>query len=68
MYYRVQVSAFDSEVQYRPRDLQEVKADTSLEPAKKLCGAGLVRHGSHDRLAAMVWEKGAGSPYPVHAQ
>jgi hypothetical protein len=65
MDYRVQVSAFDPEGQYRPRDPQGVTADTSLRAAEKLCGAGLVKHGPHDRLAATVWETGGGNPHPV---
>jgi hypothetical protein len=65
VHYRVQVSAFDSVGQYRPLDPQEVTADSSLEAAEKLCGARLVEHGPHSRLAATVWEKGTGNPYPI---
>jgi hypothetical protein len=65
MNYRVQVSAFDSEGRYSPLEPQEITADTSLRAAEKICGAGLVQHGPHDRLAATVWEKGTGNPYPV---
>jgi hypothetical protein len=65
MNYSVQVSAFDSEGRYTPLDPQDIAADTSIQAAQKVCGAGLVRHGPHDRLAATVWEKGTGNPYPV---
>jgi hypothetical protein len=65
MNYLVQISAFDSEGRYTPPDPEEIAADTSLQAAQKLCGTGLVQHGRHDRLAATVWEKGTGNPYPV---
>jgi len=65
MNYRVQVGAFDPEGRYRPLDPQEIVADTSLQAAQKLCGADLVQHGPHERLAATVWEKGTGNPYPM---
>ena len=63
--YRVQVSAFDSQGRYSPREPQEVAAESLLQAAQKLCGTGLVQHGSHESLAATVWEKGTGNPYPV---
>jgi hypothetical protein len=65
MNYRVQVSRFDSEGCYCPLDPQETTAETPLQAAQKICGAGLVQHGTHDRLAATVWEKGGSNPYPV---
>jgi hypothetical protein len=71
MNYQVQVATFDSQGHYSPLDPKEVTAETSLQAAQKVCGRGLVQHGSHDRLAATVWEKATGNPYPVrfyHAQ
>lgn len=71
MNYSVQVSAFDSDGRYTPLDPQVIAADTAILAAQTVCGAGLVQHGPHDRLAATVWEKGTDNPYPVrfyHAQ
>ena len=65
MNYRVQVSAFHSDGTYAPLDPQETEASTPLQAAQNICGAGLVQHGPHNRLAATVWEKGTGNPYPV---
>ena len=65
MNYQVQAATFDSEGRYRPLDPKEVTAETSLEAAQKVCGPGLVEHGPHDRLAATVWERATGNPYPI---
>jgi hypothetical protein len=63
--YRVQVSAFNSEGGYTPLDPQETQANTPLQAAQNICGADLVHHGPHERLAATVREKGTGNPYPM---